>query len=206
MGRECVRQNGKLPPISGPVSTEQTNPWRRQPPIFTFLLRLQRRTASVSSNHGCERIAPATHQDQAISDQLPSPWRLGRPRRTLVPLRVHMVHHIRVAAITLAPIRCWLTSLAIRFLQLGDGGTASNSFAWAEVPPGSLLGLPVTVLIMQSSVSRQMACAPSRCESTLAPACGLVISSQQRRLFSSSFAHKTVWPGHSFVAHELLLQ
>jgi hypothetical protein len=35
--------------------------------------------------------SPATHQDQAISDALPSPWRLRRPRRTLVPLRVQWI-------------------------------------------------------------------------------------------------------------------
>lgn len=55
-------------------------------------------------------------------------------------------YHIRVATNFLAPIRFWLTSRAIRFLQLGDSDTTSNSFAWAEVPPGRFLGLSVTVV------------------------------------------------------------
>ena len=38
-----------------------------------------------------ERIAPVTHQDQAISDGLPLPWRLGRPRKAWVPLRVQSI-------------------------------------------------------------------------------------------------------------------
>ncbi len=63
--------------------------------LFTSLPPSQSLTAPVSSKYGCERIAPATHQDQAISDALPSPWRLGRPRRTLVPLRVQWISQTR---------------------------------------------------------------------------------------------------------------
>jgi hypothetical protein len=66
--------------------------------LHPFLCRLQLPTAPVSSIHGCERIAPATHQDQAISGELPSPWRHSRARRTLVPLRVQWIDHIRMAA------------------------------------------------------------------------------------------------------------
>jgi hypothetical protein len=37
------------------VSSEQTNPWRRQPPVFNlFVDCLQLLTAPVSSNHGCD--------------------------------------------------------------------------------------------------------------------------------------------------------
>lgn len=60
-----------------------------------FTSPLQSLTAPVSSKYGCERIAPATHQDQAISDAQPSPWRLCRPRRTLVPLRVQWISQTR---------------------------------------------------------------------------------------------------------------
>jgi phosphoribosylformylglycinamidine (FGAM) synthase-like amidotransferase family enzyme len=62
------------------VSSELTIPWRRNPPVLNFSFSLsQLLTAPVSSNGGCERIAPVTHQDQAISGELPSPWRLCRP-------------------------------------------------------------------------------------------------------------------------------
>lgn len=60
------------------------------------------------------RIAPDTHQDQANGDDLPSPWRLRRPRRTLVPQRVQWVHHRPVATGFPAPIPWWLASRAIR--------------------------------------------------------------------------------------------
>ena len=43
-----------------------------------------------------------------------SPWRLCRPRRTLVPHRVQWVKHRPVAAGSSAPIPCWLTLRAIR--------------------------------------------------------------------------------------------
>lgn len=43
-----------------------------------------------------------------------SPWRLCRPRRTLVPQRVQWVHHRPVAADSPAPIPWWLTLRAIR--------------------------------------------------------------------------------------------
>ncbi len=63
-----------------------------------------------------------------------------------MPLRVQWVDHIRVAVITLTPIRFWLTLRAIRFLQFGGGDSVSNSFALAEITPGSLIGLPVTAV------------------------------------------------------------
>lgn len=72
------------------------NSWRRQPPVLDLTSSpLQLLTAPVSSKYGCERIAPATHQDQAISDAMLSPWRLGRPRRMLVPLRVQWISQTR---------------------------------------------------------------------------------------------------------------
>jgi len=62
--------------------------------IFKSQLPINKQTAPVSSIRGCERIAPVTHQDQAISGVLLSPWRLGRPRRTLVPLRVQWLSQL----------------------------------------------------------------------------------------------------------------
>ena len=67
-------------------------------------------TASASSLYGCERIAPVTHQDQAIGDIQPSPWRLGRPRRTLVPLRVQWIYRLMAADVSGA--NPWLAHVA----------------------------------------------------------------------------------------------
>ena len=36
------------------MSSEQTNPWRRQPPVLKLSLRLQLPITPVSSNHGCD--------------------------------------------------------------------------------------------------------------------------------------------------------
>ena len=63
-----------------------------------------------------------------------------------MPLRVQWVDRIRVAVITLAPIRYRLTLRAICFLQIGGGDSVSNSFGLAEVIPSSFLGLPVTAV------------------------------------------------------------
>ena len=61
------------------------------------------------------RIAPDTHQDHASGQRsCRPPWRLRRPRRTLVPQRVQGVHHRPVAAEASAPIPGWLTLRAIR--------------------------------------------------------------------------------------------
>jgi hypothetical protein len=60
-----------------------------------WVTRYSGRTAPVSSNNGYERIVPVTHQDQSIGDVLLSPWRLCRPRKTLVPLRVQWLSQIR---------------------------------------------------------------------------------------------------------------
>jgi hypothetical protein len=57
-------------------------------PYRNLISRYSYRIAPVFSNSGYERIAPVTHQDQANSGELLSPWRLCRPRKTLVPLRV----------------------------------------------------------------------------------------------------------------------
>ena len=71
--------------------------WRRQPPIASFLFLPS--AAGLKSRpflHDWLRthaIAPDTHEDQALVEPcgFPSPWRLGRPRRTLVPRRVQEI-------------------------------------------------------------------------------------------------------------------
>ena len=85
--------------------------------------QLQRQNRAHFFKSWMRRIAPDapkeiplgdTHQDQAISTVLLSPWRFYRPRRTLVPHRVQWVHHRPVAAGFPAPIPVWLTLRAIR--------------------------------------------------------------------------------------------
>ena len=71
--------------------------WRRQPPIASFLFLPS--AAGLKSRpflHDWLRthaIAPDTHEDQALIEPcgFPSPWRLGRPRRTLVPRPVQEI-------------------------------------------------------------------------------------------------------------------
>jgi len=86
------------------------------------------------------RIAPGTHQDQASgNDANLSPWRLHRPRRTLVPQRVQWVNHRSLAAEVPAPIPCWLTLRAIRVccksvtapgVQFRSVGSNSSPLSW----------------------------------------------------------------------------
>jgi len=57
------------------------------------------RTAPVFSHLAATRIAPVTHQDQAVWPAFrPPPWRLCRPRETLVPHRVQIKRTDCVAA------------------------------------------------------------------------------------------------------------
>jgi hypothetical protein len=83
-------------PFVGPCQASKQSRGGASRRSFYFVIApSQQLIAPVSSKHGCERIAPATHQDQAISDALPAPWRLYRPRRTLVPLRVQWISQTR---------------------------------------------------------------------------------------------------------------
>lgn len=72
--------------------------------IFKSQLPTNEQTAPFSSNHGCEQIAPVSHQGQASSNVLLSPWRFGCPRKALVPLRVQWTLHRFVAT----GLRCQL--------------------------------------------------------------------------------------------------
>lgn len=71
-------------------------------------------TAPVSSKYGCERIAPATHQDQVISNGLLSPWRSLPPPEEPWRRFVSNGFHRRVAAGFPSPTPGWLTLRAIR--------------------------------------------------------------------------------------------
>jgi hypothetical protein len=68
--------------------------WRHQPPVFSIPIPDQLTNRTRYFNHGCERIAPVTHQDQAFGGVLLSPWRICRPRRTLVPLCVQCLSQL----------------------------------------------------------------------------------------------------------------
>ena len=96
-----------------------------------FTSPLQSLTAPVSSKYGCERIAPATHQDQAISDAQPLPWRLCRPRRTLVPLRVQWISQTR--GYRFPGANPWLAHVAGDPFYCSGDGTASHSGSWLVV-------------------------------------------------------------------------
>ena len=107
------------------MSSEQTISWRRQPPVF------------ISSNADCRNRSRAFLRFVAATNRARrpegsplgghpsgsserrccclSPWRLRRPRRTLVPQPVQWVHH-RLVAAEVAPIPGWLTLRAIRRL------------------------------------------------------------------------------------------
>lgn len=69
----------------------------------------------VSSNHGCDESRQTPIRIKRAAMTCLSPWRLRRPRRTLVPQRVQGVLHRPVVAGFSAPIPCWLTLRAIRF-------------------------------------------------------------------------------------------
>ncbi len=93
-----LRPGVTVTPISRPrVKGRAEFFWRRQPPIASFLLLPS--AAGLESRpflHDWLRthaIAPDTHEDQALVEPCgcPSPWRLGRPRRTLVPRRVQEI-------------------------------------------------------------------------------------------------------------------
>jgi hypothetical protein len=81
--------NNRGTPIRRPWSSEHTNPWRRQPPVFNlFIHRLQLPITPVSSNHGCDESRQTPIRIKRASIIRRSPWRLRRPRKTLVPRRV----------------------------------------------------------------------------------------------------------------------
>lgn len=81
---------------------------------YSFQYRLQWPTVPVSSTHGCDESRQTPIRIKRTAMHCLSPWRLRRPRRTLVPQRVQCVHHRPMAAVSPAPIPGWLTLQAIR--------------------------------------------------------------------------------------------
>src|SRR6266481_6128761 len=83
------------------------------------------------------RIAPDTHQDQALARPGPAPWRRCRPRRTLVPPRIqkNFTEPWLPAGRRQSPdgLRCGRSAVT----AAGDGDPASNSV--------QLVAAPVTV-------------------------------------------------------------
>jgi hypothetical protein len=77
--------------------------------------RLQIQTTSVSSTYGCDGSRQTPIEIKRMAKHCLSPWRLRRPRRTLVPQCVQWVHRIPVAANVPAPILFWFALQAIRF-------------------------------------------------------------------------------------------
>ena len=80
------------------------------------------------------RIAPDTHQDQASARVRPSPWRQGRPRRTLVPSRIQksFTEPWLPAGRRQSPdgLRCGRSAVT----AAGDGDPASNSVQLVVAP------------------------------------------------------------------------
>jgi hypothetical protein len=78
-------------------------------------------TAPVSSIMAANESRQPPIRIKRSAMLLPSPWQLGRPRRTLVPLRVQWIAQIHGCRFS-APTPCWLTLQAIRFAARGNRG------------------------------------------------------------------------------------
>lgn len=119
-------------PISGPgvKRANNTSDWRAAVsisipecscgthPFLQYLAATDRAKHPLGSSEGACYVCP-------------SPWWLYHPGRMLVPQHVHRVRTILVVAKPSAPIYGWLALQAIRFLHIGDGGTASHSIVVA---------------------------------------------------------------------------
>ena len=134
---------------------------------------------------------------------LPLPWRLGRPRRTLVPLRVQWtLHRLMAIAFRCQPLA---GSRCRRFFWLpGRRRTVSHSDSWLLLQT-PFPGLPLPSSLMRSSTP-QRASAPSTCGNTLLPAYALTPWWRLLCLFSLSCVRKTVWPRRRIAAHSRRLQ
>lgn len=118
--------------VSRRYSIASNSPCRGRPRPFLHVMaatnRARHPSGSSQGQYGC-----------------PSPWRPSRPRRTWVPPRVQLSLHRPVAADGSAPIPRWLARRAIRFLQTGDGDTASHSDRWLALQ-SPYPGLPFAVV------------------------------------------------------------
>ena len=127
--------------------------------------------APVSSTNGYDESRQTPIRIKRAAMTCRSPWRPGRPRRTLVPQRVQWVEHIPVAADALAPIRGWLALRAIRVYCKSVTATRHpihSRWLWLQ---SAFLACRSPSLVMRSSASRRMACAPSECGSMLERVC-----------------------------------
>jgi hypothetical protein len=117
-------------PITRPESSGNINLSRRSRVQLSFNIPVCRRIAPVFSILAAKRIAPVTHQDQAVSPSFRRPpWRPCRPRKTLVPHRVQTKRTAFVAAPGWAPVPRWLTTQAIR-ISTAPGGQTWHPFSF----------------------------------------------------------------------------
>ena len=153
--------------------------WRRQPPIASLLFLPSaaglRSRPFLHDSLRTHAIAPDTHRDQALIEpcDFPSPWRLGRPRRTLIPRPVQEISQFPWLSVSPGrPIFGWLTYAGDPLPSAaGDGDPASN--------PVQLVATPVTVpgspdrrlSFRRSSALHRTAGPPSGCGSRRARAC-----------------------------------
>ena len=125
------------------------------PPVLNLSIpRLQLPITPVFSFRGCDESHQTPIRIKRAAMLLPSPWRLCRPRKTLVPHRVQWVNHRPVAAGVLAPIPRWLTLRAIRFYC--KPVTASRrpiQTSWFDSSPQSWLTGAVETHAKQRSAS-----------------------------------------------------
>ena len=126
------------------MSSEQTIPWRRQPPVFDpSPHRLQLPIAPVSSNHGCDesrqtpiRIKLATMTPPVALAALPPQKNVGAAPR---PMGSSQTRGCRFPGAN--PLLARVAGDPL-LLQIGDGDAASHSdqMAVAPVPMSGLAG------------------------------------------------------------------
>ncbi len=130
--------------ISRPKSSEQTNPWRRQPPVFNlFIHRLQLPITPISSNHGCDESRQTPTRIKRAAMKLPVALAASPPQKNVGAATRPMgsSHTCGCRSLGADP---WLAHVAgdPRLLEIGDGGTTSHSdqMAVAPVPKSGLAG------------------------------------------------------------------
>lgn len=94
------------------------------------------RTALVSSvvAANARLVAPDTHQDQARVERWPAPWRLCRPRRTLVAHRIQSNLTVPWLPACRRQSPDGLRCVRSAFTAAGDGDPASNSVRLVATP------------------------------------------------------------------------
>ena len=131
-------------PISRPKSSEQANPWRRQPPVFKrFILRLQLPITPVSSNHGYDESRQTPIRIKRVAMKLPVALAASPPQKN-VGAATRPMGSSQTRGCRFPGANPWLAHVAGDPLvrQIGDGGTTSHSdqMAVAPVPKSGLAG------------------------------------------------------------------